>query len=81
LKPALRVLALWGSGCAICSDTYMGVRYFPGDRNTGSRRAWAPKVVNSLESKSLAQEKGSVADGLCVVQLEPEWFLYRLQIN
>ena len=73
--------ALRGSGCAICSDSYMGVRYFPEDHNTRARLAWAPKLVNSLESKSLPQERGSVADGLYVVQLEPEWFLYRLQIN
>jgi len=71
--------ALWGSGCAICSDSYMGVRYFPEDHNPRARLAWAPKLVSSLESKRLPQERSSVADGLYVVQLEPEWFLYRLQ--
>ena len=73
--------AHWGFGCAICSDSYMGVRYFPADHNAQTGAGWLPKLVNSLESKNLPWEKGTVADGLYVVQLEPEWFIYRLQIN
>jgi hypothetical protein len=71
--------ALWGFGCAICSDSYMGLRYRPLDSKSSSRSGWAPRLVNSLDSKNLPQENGSVADGLYVVQLEPEWFIYRFE--
>jgi hypothetical protein len=71
--------ARWGFGCVICSDAYMGVRYSPEDHIPGTRGEWVPKPVNSLEN--LPANKGTVEDGLYVVKLEPEWFLYRLQIN
>ena len=71
--------ALWGFGCAICSDSYMGVRYSPADANARARPGWTQKVVTSLDSKSLPQENGSIADGLYVVEIEPEWFVYRLE--
>jgi hypothetical protein len=70
---------LWGLGCAICSDSYMGVRYSPADADARGRPGWTQKVVASLDSKSLPQENGSIADGLYVVEIEPEWFAYRLE--
>jgi hypothetical protein len=73
--------ALWGFGCAICSDAYMGVRYFPADHSAHPRPGWTPQLVKSLDTKNLPRENGSIADGLYVVQLEPEWFIYRLQTN
>jgi hypothetical protein len=73
--------ALWGFGCAICSDSYKGMRYTPKDSKAGTHRGWVPTLVDSLDSNDLPQEHGSVANGLYVVQLEPEWFIYRLEIH
>ncbi len=71
--------SLYGSGCAICSDSYMGVRYYPKDPKTGPPGGWRQTVVTSLESAKLPQEKGAVATGLYVVPIEPEWFIYRFE--
>jgi hypothetical protein len=68
---------LWGDGCAICSDSYMGVRYYPKDHKAGSSVEETQTVVTSLDSAKLPQEKGGVASGLYVVPIEPEWFVYR----
>jgi hypothetical protein len=73
--------ALWGLGCAICSDSYKGMRYTPQDSKAEAHGGWVPKLVDSLGSNDLPQEHGSVADGLYVVKLEPEWFIYRLEIH
>jgi hypothetical protein len=70
--------ALWGDGCAICSDSYMGARYYPKDHKAGSS-VEAQTVVTSLDSAKLPHEKGSVASGLYVVPIEPEWFVYRYE--
>jgi hypothetical protein len=71
--------ALWGFGCAICSDSYMGIRYFPVQSRPAGRPGWVQILVSSLDGKALPQENGSIADGLYVVQLEPEWFIYRFE--
>jgi hypothetical protein len=71
--------ALWGFGCAICSDSYMGVKYFPANQNAKSRSGWVPKLVKSLDSNELPQANGSIADGLYLVQLENGWYIYRLE--
>ena len=72
---------LWGSGCAICSDSYKGLRYVPEDFKADARRGWVPKWVKSLDSDSLPQANGSVDDGLYVVPIAPGWFIYRLEIH
>ena len=72
---------LWGFGCAICSDSYKGLRYAPVDFKADARRGWMPKLVNSLDGNNLPQANGSVDDGLYVVQIEPEWFIYRLEYH
>jgi hypothetical protein len=72
---------LGGSGCAICSDSYMGVRYYPKNLKSVSHPGWTQTVVASLDSAKLPQEKGSIASGLYVVPIEPEWFIYRLEIQ
>jgi hypothetical protein len=64
--------SLYGFGCAICSDSYMGVRYVPKDRRTVARAGWEHTVVTSLDSAKLPQEHGAVASGLYVVPIEPE---------
>jgi len=70
--------ALWGDGCAICSDSYMGVLYDPkGD--AAARPAWQQMRVASLASSRLPQENGSVATGLYVLAIEPNWFIYRFE--
>lgn len=69
--------ALWGDGCAICSDSYMGVLYYPKDHKVDSSGERAQTVVTSLDSAKLPHEKGAVATGLYVVPIEPEWFIYR----
>jgi hypothetical protein len=71
--------ALWGHGCAVCSDSYMGVRYYPKDHKADSSVEGTQTVVTSLESAKLPQEKGAVASGLYVVPIEPEWFVYRYE--
>jgi hypothetical protein len=71
--------ALWGFGCTICSDSYMGVRYYPKDPKTDSPAGWEQTVVTSLDSAKLPHEKGAVATGLYVVPIEPEWYIYRLE--
>jgi hypothetical protein len=68
---------LWGFGCTICSDSYMGVRYYPKDHSPTA--GWTQTLVTSLDSKNLPHEKGSIATGLYVVPLEPEWFIYRFE--
>ena len=70
---------LYGFGCAICSDSYMGVRYVPKVRRTDARSGWEHTAVTSLDSAKLPQENGAVATGLYVVPIEPEWFIYRLE--
>jgi hypothetical protein len=70
--------ALWGNGGAIMSDSYMGVRYFPGDQPAISA-GWKQTVVASLASAKLPQENGAVATGLFVVPVEPKWFIHRFE--
>ena len=72
---------LWGFGCAICSNSYMGVRYLPLQHDARADPGWTAQLVTSLDEMSLPQEGGSVADGLYVEQIEPEWFIYRLIIH
>jgi hypothetical protein len=71
--------SLYGFGCAICSDSYMGVRYVPKDRKTNAPAGWEHTVVTSLDSAKLPQEHGAVATGLYLVPIEPEWFIYRFE--
>ena len=70
--------SLYGFGCTICSDSYMGVRYVPKVRRTDAPSGWEQTAVTSLDSAKLPQENGAVATGLYVVPIEPEWFIYRL---
>jgi hypothetical protein len=70
---------LWGHGCAICDDSYMGVRYYPTNHKADSSADWTQTVVASLDSKNLPQHNGAVASGLYVVPIEPEWFIYRYE--
>jgi hypothetical protein len=71
--------SLYGFGCAICSDSYMGVRYVPKVRRTDARSGWEHTAVTSLDNAKLPQENGAVATGLYVVPIEPGWFIYRLE--
>jgi len=71
--------AVWGAGGPIRSDSYMGVRYYPKDHKANTRGEWTHTVVTSLDSDKLPQENGSVASGLYVVTIEPEWFIYRFE--
>ncbi len=71
--------ALYGFGCAICSDSYMGGRYVPRVRRMDASSDWEQTTVISLDSAKLPQNNGAVATGLYVVPLETEWFIYRLE--
>jgi len=73
---------LGGFGCALCSDSYMGVRYQPKEPKK-VYPGWMQRMqaVTSLESTRLPQENGSVAPGFYVVPIEPDWFIYRLEIQ
>jgi hypothetical protein len=69
---------LGGSGGAICSDSYAGVRYVP-ENKRGVRAGWTQTAVTSLEDSKLPQENNAVASGLYVVPIEPHWFVYRFE--
>jgi hypothetical protein len=73
---------LWGFGCAPCSDSFKGMRYFPIDGKPQEGK-WArtPIIVSSLDDERLPKEKGAVADGMYVIPLEPEWSIYRVEIS
>lgn len=70
--------AIWGFGGAIISDRYLGIRYQPRDFK-GFQAGWGPIAVKTLRGSELPQDKGSVASGLYEMELEPEWFIYRLE--
>jgi hypothetical protein len=70
---------LWGQGGAIRSDSYLGVRYYPRDHDAAIRAGWTQTVVGSLDADKLPQEHGTVATGLYVIPVEPEWFIYRFE--
>jgi hypothetical protein len=71
---------LWGFGCAPCSDSFKGIRYFPaGGRPQEGERA--PRTVSSLDDGILPKKKGAVADGIYVIPLEPEWSIYRRETS
>jgi len=72
--------AFGGYGSAISSDAFMGMRYLPKNHKTEIQPNW-PAVVASLDSAKLPQENGEVATGLYVIPIEPEWFIYRLEIQ
>jgi hypothetical protein len=73
---------LGGYGCAICSDSYVGMRYLPKDHKIEIQPGWVtPTVVASLDSAKLPQSNGEVTSGLYVIPIEPEWFIYRLEIQ
>jgi hypothetical protein len=71
--------ALYGFGCAICSDSYMGVLYAPKVGRSHAHAGWEQTAVTSVDSAKLPQQNGGVASGLYVVPIEPEWFIYRLE--
>jgi hypothetical protein len=71
--------SLYGFGCAICSDSYVGVRYVPKVFRTDAPSGWEHIVVTSLDNAKLPQQNGAVATGLYVVPIEPEWFIYRFE--
>jgi hypothetical protein len=71
--------SLYGFGCAICSDSYLGVSYVPKVRRTNAGSGWEHTAVASLDNAKLPQENGGVATGLYVVPIEPEWFVYRFE--
>ncbi len=72
---------IWGFGCAPCHDSFMGMRYFRVDGRPHPASGWPPKLVASLDDKSLPKDRGAVADGLYVLPLDGEWSIYRLEIS
>ncbi len=73
--------AVYSVGCTICTDTDVGVRYFPRDHKKNAYSYWTPIEVASLDSAKLPQENGAVASGLYVMPIEPDWYVYRLEIE
>jgi hypothetical protein len=73
--------ALAGYGSAISSDCDMGVRYSPKDHRGNVSAEWTQTIVTSLDGAKLPQENGDVATGLYVIPIQPEWFVYRLEIQ
>jgi hypothetical protein len=72
-------ISLWGFGCTICSDSYMGVLYYPKNHRNDVIRGWIPVEVASLEDGRLPQENGSAATGLYVIPMEPDWYVFRFE--
>ena len=52
-----------------------------GQRSATSRNRIEPKLVGSLNDKSLPKDRNTVADGLYVLPLDSEWSIYRLEIS
>lgn len=76
-----REFTIRGSGCAICSDSYMGLVYLPLHHDAQEDHGWTGKLVKSLDDKNLPRAEGSVADGLYLVPIESEWFIYRFEYH
>jgi hypothetical protein len=64
----------WGTGCAVCHDSYGGFAYIPPDAPL-LRNA---TIVHSLENKNLPKGKyGAIQDGTYLVPLADGWYLVR----
>jgi hypothetical protein len=72
---------LWGFGCAICTDSFKGIRFAPKGGHPQYPYGGAPQTVSSLEDKRLPKNHGGVADGLYVIPLDDQWSIYRDQIT
>jgi len=72
---------LWGYGGPLRSDSYMGVLYVPKDHDLDPLSK--PILVSCVDSLNLPKESGDagrVAGGFYIVPIEPDWFIYRLEI-
>jgi hypothetical protein len=47
--------ALYGYGCVICSDSYMGVRYVPKVRKVAAPGGWEQTAVASLDEETITK--------------------------
>ena len=75
------LFTLWGTGCAICSDRYKAVMYLPQGAHGGPGAQWTPGEAKSLADKDLPHSGRSIVDGLYIVPLEPEWYLFRFEYS
>ena len=71
--------ALWGTGCAICSDSYKGFLYLPTGARPGQVRGWVPAFAISLEDDALPKANGKVSDGLYLLPIDSEWAIFRIK--
>jgi hypothetical protein len=70
---------LWGSGGAIVSDSYKGVRFAGAKSPRSTSGGWMPVPVTSLEDDKLPQENNKVATGYYILPIEPNWSVYRFE--
>ncbi len=70
---------LWGSGGAIVSDSYKGMRYQKEGSTRKQSGGWTPTAVRSLDDAKLPHENGRVATGLYIVPIERDWSIYRFE--
>jgi predicted membrane protein len=69
---------IWGSGGAIMSDSYEGIRYAPEPLKRGVP-GYAPIAVASLEDEKLPHDKGGIVSGLYIMPIERNWSIYRFE--
>jgi hypothetical protein len=70
---------LWGSGGAIVSDSYKGLRYLKEGSTRKQTGGGTPTAVRNLDDAKLPHENGRVATGLYVVPIERDWSIYRFE--
>lgn len=69
---------MWGSGGAIMSDSYKGIRY-AGNVSWTGRSGWMPTIVQSLDDDQLPHDKGGVVSGLYILPIDQNWSIYRFE--
>ena len=71
------IFAMWGHGCAICDDHYMGILYAPDVHAWAASSKGAVTLVRTLDAAELPHENRRVASGFYVIPIEPGWYVYR----
>lgn len=69
---------LYAHGFVTGPTSYMGLRYSPKNHKLGVSPRWSPTVVSSVDGWRFPQV-GGIPFSYCVVPIESEWFIYRLE--
>ena len=64
----------WGSGCAVCHDSYKGFAF----ASSNAPALKYAKVLPSLEDSDVPHNKrGAIEDGSYIVPVSTDWYLIR----